>query len=447
MLLALSILLVLSISFFCSLSEASLLSVSRVKVHERAKKSATAGLVERLKDHLDRPIAAILILNTIANTGGAAFAGREYERIMDGAHMGLFTIGLTLAVLVFAELLPKSIGVQHPLGASLLVARPIQILVKLMRPLTWLVEQGTRFVSRGQSSTPAAFSVEDLRTVARLALASKALGREEHMIIHAASRLPTTSVRDIMIHRPDIVYLSLSDDDETNIVKARRSMHSRLLLVRESLDDVIGIVPIKEILWRLAEDPEDREEGLPRLLGEAVREPLYVDANIEVTGLLEAFSRAHAHLALVREGADEEGNKGKVVGIVTLEDVVEELIGEIDDEYDRSPSKCERLRSDLWRFGGGTPWSEVAEKLRLDEESQLPEDEELDLDGRFDMHDLASQKLTGRLRTNAVFTIGRWRFKVLRVRRGKVLQMEALLLGSTPTSHDDAKPVGDGLTA
>ena len=431
MLLALSLLLVLVTSFFCSLSEASLLSVSRVRIHKRAESSRTAQIVARMKERLDRPIAAILILNTVANTGGAALAGREYERMFDGANMGLFTILLTLAVLVVSELLPKSIGVQHALGAALLVARPVQILVTVMRPLTWLVELGARMLSGDRRPQQASFSLEDLRTMARLALASKALGRGEHMIIHAASRLPSLSVRHIMIHREDIVYLSLGDDDETNLIKARRSMHSRLVLVRDDLDSVVGIVPVKEILWRLAEDPEDREEeGLKRILGEAVREPLFVDANIEVTSLLQAFSEAHAHLALVTEGEETDGDEGKiVVGIVTLEDVVEELIGEIDDEYDPSPSKFERLGQATWHFGGGTPWSEAARRLSINEKEHLPVEEERDLDGRYDMHDLAADKLVGRLRTGGVFIIGRWRFKVLRMRRGKVIQMEVRMIG------------------
>lgn len=434
MFLALSILLVLVTSFFCSLSEASLLSVSRVRILEQAETSSNAKLVDRMKAHLDRPIAAILILNTIANTGGAAFAGREYERLFGGANMWVFTVFLTLAVLVLAELLPKSLGVQHALGASLLVARPIHYLVKIMKPLTWLVERGARMLSRRPRSDENSFSLEDLRTMARLALATKALNRGEHMIIHAASRLPSLSVRDIMIHRQDIVYLSLLDDDETNLVKARRSMHSRLVLVREGLDDVIGIVPVKEILWRLAEDPEDREEeGLNRILGEAVREAVFVGADTEVTKLLQTFSEVHAHIALVTEGSGA-AEDNPVVGIVTLEDVIEELIGEIDDEYDKSPVKSERLSSSQWRFGGGTAWAEVAERLRIDEKAHLPKEEERDLDGRYDMHDLATDKLVGRLRTGAIFTIGKWRFKVLRMRRGKVLQMEVRLLGAPPTS-------------
>ncbi len=433
MLLALAVLLVLATSFFCSLSEAALLSVSRVRVHELARTSRTARLVERMKDHLDRPIAAILILNTVANTGGAAIAGREYERVFGGTNVGLFTVGFTLAVLVFSELLPKTLGVRHSLGASLWVAHPVQVLITVTSPLTWVTERGARFLLGGGPTRPEDFSLEDLRSMSRLALAANVLGREEHMIIQAAARLPNLTVQDIMLHREDIVFLSLAEDDETNLVRARRSMHSRLLLVRESLDDVIGVVPIKEILWRLAEDPEEREEeGLKRILGESVRTPVYVGSNVEVTALLKTFSREHAHLALVTEPKDPQH---RVVGIVTLEDVVEELLGEIDDEYDRSPKQIERVGERTFRFGGGTPWSEAAAALRLDEQAHLPEDEELDLDGRYDLHDLATDKLVGRLRTGAMFALGRWRFKVLRMRRGKVLQMEARLIGA-----DDEPP-------
>ncbi|MBX2813669.1 MAG: hemolysin family protein [Myxococcales bacterium] len=429
-LLVLSLLVVLLTSFFCSLSEASLLSVSRVRIHKRAETSRSAQIVARMKERLDRPIAAILIVNTVANTGGAALAGREYERIFGGANMGLFTVLLTLAVLVVSELLPKSIGVQHALRTSLLVARPMQLLVAVTRPFTWLVELGARYLSGGKRPQPVTFSLEDLRTMARLAWTSKALGRSEHMIIHAASLLPNLSVRHIMIHREDIVFLSLNDSDEANLIKARRSMHSRLVLVRDTLDSVVGIVPIKELLWRLAEDRDELD--FKRVIVESVREAVFVNANIEVTSLLQVFSEEHAHLALVREPSADEPDR--VVGIVTLEDVVEELIGEIDDEYDPSPTKSERLGLSTWRFGGGTPWSEAARRLTLDENEHLPSEEERDLDGRYDMNDLAADKLVGRLRTGGVFIIGRWRFKVLRMRRGKVLQMEVRMIGATPNS-------------
>ncbi|MEQ8942144.1 MAG: CBS domain-containing protein, partial [Roseitalea porphyridii] len=253
------------------------------------------------------------------------------------------------------------------------------------------------------------------------AVSSQSIGRGEQMIIEAAARLPRIRVGQIMIHREDLVYLSLSADDEDNLVRARRSMHSRLLLCHNDLEDVVGYVNVKALLWRLVQEPEDREEeGLKRLLGESVREPLRVDPSLEVSVLLQQFSTQHEHLALVE--AD-----GRVVGMVTLEDVIEELIGEIDDEYDKSPRLMERLSPGLWRFGGGTLWTDVAAALKLPAEEYLPQD--IDLDGRYDVNDLAGDRLRGKLRTGGIFTIEKWRFKVTRMRRGKVLHVEVRLLG------------------
>lgn len=421
MLLTLSILVVLVTSFLCSLSEASLLSVSRVRLHALGEKSASARLVSRMKETMDRPIAAILILNTVANTGGAAIAGREYERAFGGAHIGIFTVLFTLAVLILAELVPKTLGVRHSVQASLILARPLYALISLLRPLTWGVERVSMLLG-GRTSKGLTFSVEDLRAMARLAVSSKVLGREESMIIEAASRLPRINVGQLMIHREDIVFLSLAREDEVNLRAAQQSMHSRLLLCHRDLEDLVGFVNVKEVLWRLVQQPEDRkEEGLKRILGEAVREPVFVAPELEVPALLQLFSREHEHLAVVRDGA------GKVVGMVTLEDVVEELIGEIDDEYDSSPHQVEQLGAGLWRFGGGTAWTEAARTLGIRGEAVRPEN--LDLDGRFDMHDLAADRLRGKLRTGGVFTVGPWRFKVTRMRRGKVLHVEAMLLG------------------
>lgn len=425
MLLAVAIFVVLVTSFFCSLSEASFLSSSRVRLHRLAAENRAARLIARLKEHPDRPIAAILILNTVANTGGAALAGREYQRTFEGANMGLFTVGLTLAVLVFSELLPKTLGVRHAMGTVLFVARPLWLLTLVMRPLTLLVDAVARGVG-GKRAAPVNFSLEDLRSMAQLAVSSEALRREEQMIIEAASRLPRITVQQIMIHRGDIVYLSLRDDDDEILMKARRSMHSRVLLCRTDLDDCLGVTSVKEVLWRLVQEPEDREEdGLKRILGEAVREPLFVPADLEVTRLLNLFSREHEHLAVVRDKA------GKIAGIITLEDVIEELIGEVDDEYDSSPRTAEEVEPGRWQLGGGMLWPDVAERLHLPVGEFGPD---VDLDGRFDLNDFAADHLRGKLRTGGTFSVGKWRFRVARMRRGKVLYVEAQLLGAS-TSH------------
>lgn len=423
MLLFFSVVLILAASFFCSLSEASLLSSSRARMHQLAETLPAAKLVERLKGKLDRPIAAILILNTLANTGGAAIAGREYERTFGGGSIALFTTLLTLAVLLFSELLPKTLGVRYSTQAVLLVARPLVLLTRVMSPFTYVVGAMTKWVA-GSPRPQDVSALDDLRALVRLAVSSKAIGREEQGIIEAAAQLPRTKVHQIMIHARDVVWLNLSDDEETLLRKARQSLHSRLLLCRTRLDDVIGVVHMKEVLWRLVAEPEDREEdGLKRILGESVREPLYVEPGLDASRLLQAFSREHEHLAVVRDKA------GQVVGIVTLEDVVEELIGEVDDEYDSSPVKIEQVAPGLYNLGGGTLWADAAQQLQVVE--PLLAEQDRDLDGRYDLNDLAADRLPGKLRTGATFVVGHWRFRVSRMRRGKVLYLEAARLGQS----------------
>lgn len=410
-----SLVLILVTSFFCSLSEASLLSLSRARVETLAAKSASGRLLRRMKANLERPIAAILILNTVANTGGAAFVGSEYERLFGGANMGLFTLGLTLAVLFFSEFLPKALGVRHAERSALLLARPLELIFWLLRPLTWLFEKASNLLGPPSARH---VSLEDLRATARMAASAKVLGKEELAIIDAASRLPRIAVSQIMIHRHDIVFLSLDEDLETNLVRARQSQHSRLPLVRTELDDLMGVVSMKAVLWQLAASEDELDdESFYRMLGEELREPLFVSPELDVSQLIRTFARHHEHLAIVRDANE------KVLGIVTIEDVVEELMGEIDDEFDRSPALIENLGPGTWRFGGGAPWGDVRAALGLPN----VELEDTDLDGRLDMHDLASRHLRGRLRTGASFQLGRWSFKVTRMRRGKVLYAEASL--------------------
>jgi CBS domain containing-hemolysin-like protein len=416
------------------LSEASLLSSSRARLASLSEKSRSAKLVERMKNKLDRPIAAILILNTVANTGGAAIAGREFQRTFDEGGIALFTTGLTLAVLLFAELLPKTLGVRYSTSAILWLARPLHVLTVLLLPFAYLVERmSDLIVGRYRSSHTS--HMDDLRAMVRLAVSSKAIGREEQSIIEAAAQLPRLQVHQIMIHRPDIVYLSLADDDETLLRKARQSMHSRLLLCRTGLDDIVGVVNVKEVLWRLVSaDADAEEDGLKRVVGESVREPLYVRESLDASQLLQRFSRRHEHMAVVRNRSEQ------VVGIVTLEDVIEELVGEVDDEHDRSPVKMERVAPGVWHLGGGTLWHDAAQALHLPAAEVLPEDR--DLDGRYDLNDLAADRLPGKLRSGAVFTVGGWRFKVLRMRRGKVLQVEAFMMGqNNPPAAVGGRPL------
>ncbi len=420
MLLIISVLVVLVTSFFCSLSEASLLSSSRARIHSLAETSRAAALVQRMKDNLDRPIAAILILNTLANTGGAAIAGREFQRTFGDSSIALFTTALTLAVLLFSELLPKTLGVRFATPAIVWIARPLNAVSVLLQPITFIVEALVRRLGGGSSLRTSV--ADDLRALVRLAVSSKAIDQEQHALIEAAYQLPRLQVRQIMVHRNDVVFLSLEDDEETLLRKARQTMHSRLPLVRNGLEEMLGVINIKEVLWRLVTDPEDREEeGLKRVLGESVRQPLTVSPKLGVSDLLQKFSRAHEHMAVVKESG------GRVVGIVTLEDVIEEIIGEVDDEYDSIPATVQRLTPSLWHFGGGTLWSDAAAALRIPASAVEPEDR--DLDGRYDLHDLAVDRLPGKLRTGGSFTIGAWRFKVTRMRRGKVLHLEAYLMG------------------
>lgn len=410
---------VLVVSFFCSLSEASLLSSSRIRLHGMAEKSVAARIAERLKGHLDRPIAAILILNTLANTGGAAIAGREYARTFQGEGIAVFTSAFTLAVLLVGEIVPKTLGVRFSHATILWLARPLQFLTWILGPLTWFVQAFTNLIGRGARESGQS-PMEDLRAMARLAASSKAIGREEQSIIEAAAQLPRIQVRQLMIHRPDVVFLSLAADDEAILRSARSSMHSRLPLCRDGIDNVIGLVNIKDVLWRL--NDADQEDELKRILGEGVREPLFVTEDLDASQLLQLFSRHHEHIAIVRDRSQ------KVAGVVTLEDVIEEIVGEVDDEFDRSPTNLDRTGAGTWVLGGGTLWADAARALQIPVDDVLPEDR--DLDGRYDLNDLAADRLSGKLRTGAAFAVGAWRFKVLRMRRGKVLLLEAYRLGS-----------------
>lgn len=314
---------VLIVSFLCSIFESVLLSLTRpqVEMMVQAKKRAGAMLAG-FKENIDVPIAAILILNTAAHTIGAAVAGASYTDVFGVGTLWMFSIIFTIAVLLLTEIIPKTLGVAHAQALATPVAHGVKFLTVLLRPLVWISERISRSL-RGGGKTPVT-SIDEIRLMAALGRSQGVVAHQAAEMIVGATQLRHMSAHDVMLPREDVRILDTSMQRAEVLQLIRESGHSRFPLSSTAdLSDVTGVVLAKDLLYWMMENDGD-EIDWPEIMKEA----LIVPDSAPLPKLLQTYQETQRHLALV---VDEYGT---IEGIATLEDVLEEIVGDIRDESD-----------------------------------------------------------------------------------------------------------------
>ncbi len=318
------VLIALIFSFLCSIAEAVLLSMTPSYIEEQQEKQPRrSALLKKLKmDHIDRSLAAILSLNTIAHTLGAIGAGAQASIIFGDAWFGLFSAAMTLMILFLSEIVPKTIGALYWHNLVWFTTFFVYTLIVSLFPIVWVSEKITKIISRGK--TMRIFSRDEFIAMARFGAETGDIRDNESRIIRNLFHLGSLTARDIMT--PGTVITSLFE--EMTIADAVKQItdkpYSRLPLYKNSIDDITGFVLRDEILLKKAQDLDD--ETLKSLK----RSILVVPATVSVSILLERFLKDRQHIAIV---VDEHGGTR---GLVTLEDLIETLIGvEIVDEIEK----------------------------------------------------------------------------------------------------------------
>lgn len=311
-------------SFLCSIMESVLLSIGTADVEALVRDGKRSGrLLREFKNRIDVPIAAILIVNTVAHTVGASVAGASFADVFNEELLWVFTLVFTAAVLLFTEIIPKTLGVEHARELASPVAHSIQVLSVLLLPLVRVSEVISRTLRRQAENPPT--SVEEIRLLAALGRSEGVFGARTAGMIVGATRLAQLRALDVMVPRPSVQFLSGQRTLAENLATARASGHSRLpFSTTDDLDNVSGIVLTKDLLFAIHTDPGAKPDWTA-----LVREPLSILESKPLNDLLRAFQETRGHMAIV---VDEYGG---VEGIVTLEDVLEEIVGDIIDESDR----------------------------------------------------------------------------------------------------------------
>ena len=353
-----SLVLALAVSALCSLLEATLLSLTPSQVAELANRQPKLGAVwQRFKDNIERPIAVILLINTAAHTIGATMAGAQFELVFGDAGVLWFSLIFTYLMLQFTEILPKTLGVLYSRRLAPVIALPLELLVRLLSPVLWLVHLINRpFEGQARAARPT--PTEEIAALAGLARLSRYISPHQERVIKGVTQLSDKRVRDVMVPFEQIAFLSTSQRPSEALVAAHLDPHTRFPVSEDAdRNRILGYVNLKELMYLLHTDPT------AATLRGIIRPVHFVTVEQPAGELMQAFIEHHEHMAIVQDG------DGKTVGLVTFEDVVEELVGELEDEFDRLPRYLHSLTGGVWMVGGGLPVVELAQKTGL----ELPE--------------------------------------------------------------------------
>ncbi|MDR9417136.1 MAG: hemolysin family protein [Gracilimonas sp.] len=331
------LLLAIGVSFLCSILEAVLLSISPSFVAVQEKNNPAVGeVLKELKKDIDRPLSAILTLNTIAHTVGAAGVGAQAQVVFGNAYVSLTSALLTLAILVFSEIIPKTLGATYWKALSGFAARITKFLIYLTYPFVILSQWITKWMSSEEKQAPSV-SREEFSAMAELGLEEGVFEEGESNIFKNLIRFRSLKVKDIMT--PRIVVVKFQEDLTINqILEEKDELRvSRMPIYGENEEDITGYILKNDLYFNLSKNNGDKQ------LKEIQREVLILPETISLKTLFERLLEKQEHIAVV---VDEYGGFS---GVVTMEDVVETLLGmEIVDEID-AIEDMQKLARQKWR--------------------------------------------------------------------------------------------------
>lgn len=321
-------------SAFFSMAETAFMSISRLKAETLAKqKVAQANILLKLKEQPRQVIIALLIGNNVVNIGASALATGVAIKLYGEQGIGIATGIMTFVLLTIGEIIPKSYATIHAEKIALVIATPTMIAIKAMYPLVILFEKITTTVLKmfGSTKKTEFFSESELRTLVELGVKENRIGATEKGFIEGVLQFKDVKVKRIMTPRKRI----FSIDENTPLITAlheiKRREHTRIPVYRQTRENIVGIVYTKDILKAVA---EQRTRIRIKVL---MQKPLLVNEEMPIKKLFREMQVKHVHLAIV------VGVFNEVKGLITLEDILEEIVGEIFDEKDISPTKIKKL--------------------------------------------------------------------------------------------------------
>lgn len=366
------------LSAFFSGVEAAFISLSKIKIRQMIEKNLDgAFLVQKLKDKPHTLLSTLLVGNNLVNIGASALAtGIVLEKLpaaQASSAVAISTGIMTLLILTFGEIIPKNIAINHNKFIALHSARFVNALSYILYPIIKFFD----FISRGSTKIfgepkkESMFSEEEIKSIVSMGEEVGTIEPEEKKMIHNVFKFDHTDVYDIMTPRTVIVAI----EDNKNIKDALnlfiKSGHSRIPVYKDNIDRITGVLFIKDIL------PLIKKGQMDASITKVMTKPMFIPETKIVDEMLDDFKEKRAHLAVV---IDEHGG---VSGVVTVEDIVEEIVGEIYDEADAKRVSIKKISPTVFQIRGETSLEEVNEELGLN-----LHDEEFDTISGIVLHNL-----------------------------------------------------------
>ena len=395
--------LLLALSGFFSASETAYSSLNQIRLKSRADSGdENARRVMLLAQRYDNLLSTILIGNNIVNIALASLGTVFFTGLVGGQYGAtLSTVVITIVVLIFGEVTPKSLAKEMPEKFAVVVAPVLELLLTLFTPVNYLFAVWKKFLSRRlHSEDSEGITDAELMTMVSEAESDGELTNHESELIRSAIEFDDVEAEEVLTPRVDVVAVADDISMEELADAFASSGFSRLPVYHETVDNIIGVVHEKDYYAAL-------RKGKPSM-DELVSPTLYTTGSTQISALLRTLREQHHHLAVV---VDEYGG---TLGIVTLEDIIEELVGEIWDEHDEETEEFRHQSNGSWLISGSASIDDLCEQLGI------PEDDEID---SITVSGLVQER-TGRLpKVGDHFTVGRYEGVVTKAAHRRVLEV------------------------
>ena len=375
---------VLSILFFLSglfsSSETALMGLGRSRLARAIERGdSKAKALEVWKDNPNRVLTSILIMNNAINisaTTVATFLALHLAEIfmLNRAQMGaLVAAVVTVIIIIFGEVTPKILAIHKSEAIALFIIKPLVLLEKLLRPLSIVLVAISNillkpFGLQAKGAVPM-ITEEEIHALIQMGADEGVIEDQEHQMLYGVIQLGETQVREVMIPRTEMECIDSKEPMEKIIDQIIQTGYSRMPVYRENVDNIIGVIYTKDIISIL----QNRELIV---LQDILRKPHFIPETKKIDELLHEFQRGKLHLAIV---VDEYGGTS---GLVTLEDLIEEIVGEIRDEYDVEEKRIDQIDEHTWIVDAQTDVKEINETL----ESDIPDMKDLNTIGGYVIH-------------------------------------------------------------
>jgi CBS domain containing-hemolysin-like protein len=352
------------LSGFFSSAETAFTAANRLKLRHMAEEgSKSAKRALRLIENPSKLISALLIGNNIVNIFASSLATLVAIDLYGISATGIATSILTIVIIIFGEITPKSFATQHAEKVSMMFSKPVGILMTLLTPFviifysisSWII----RLFGGDISQSHPLVTEEELKTMVDVGSEEGVFEQEEKEMLHNIFDFGDLQVRDIMVQRVDITALDVDATYEEVLEIVKDEQFSRFPVYREDIDDIIGILNVKDLLFLT----EVEKRGFK--LEDYIREPYFAYEFKRITDLFKELKKTRTHISII---LDEYGG---TVGIVTIEDLLEEIVGEIDDEYDDDKeTDIETIRKNEYMVSGSYRLDELNDLIGTDIESE-----------------------------------------------------------------------------